>query len=109
MDFIDNFYYSENDYYEDVDSQKINRCAISAVLPIIMKNDLTERQKSCLELKYVKNLNQSEIAEKLSLSQPTVCRHIKTAKDIVNNRLAYCLTALSKANKMWIDAENSFH
>ena len=46
MDFIDNFYYSENDYYEDVDSQKINRCAISAVLPIIMKNDLTERQKA---------------------------------------------------------------
>ncbi|MDE5996325.1 MAG: hypothetical protein K2G56_05340 [Eubacterium sp.] len=109
MDFIENFYYAEDDYFGDLDEQKINRNAISTVLPLIIKNDLTERQRSCLTLKYVKNLNQSEIAGKLNLSQPTVCRHIATAKDIVNNRLAYCLAALNKANKMWIEFENAVH
>ena len=107
MDFIENFYYSDDKYYSDIDEQKISRNAISSVLPLIMQNDLTERQRSCLTLKYINNLNQSEIAGKLHLSQPTVCRHISTAKDIVNNRLAYCLAALNKANKMWIEFENS--
>ena len=107
MDFIENFYYSDDEYYTDIDEQKISRSAISTVLPLIMKNDLTDRQRNCLTLKYVKNLNQSEIAGKLNLSQPTVCRHIATAKNIVNNRLAYCLAALNKANKMWIEFENS--
>lgn len=109
MDFIENFYYSDSDYLCELDEQKINRKAISAVLPIIMKNDLTDRQRSCLTLKYVNNLNQCEIAGKLNLSQPTVCRHISTAKDIVNNRLAYCIAALNKANKIWIEFENSAH
>lgn len=109
MDFIDNFYYSEDKYFGDIDEQKISRNAISTVLPLIIKNDLTERQQSCFTLKYVNHLNQSEIAKKLKLSQPTVCRHISTAKDIINNRLAYCLAALSKANKMWIEFENSAH
>lgn len=109
MDFIENFYYSEDDYYSDIDSQTISKKAISTVLPLIMKNDLTERQRSCLKLKYVNNLNQAEIAGRLNLSQPTVCRHISTAKSIVNNRLAYCLAAVNKANKMWIEFENSNH
>lgn len=105
-DLIEN-YYSDTEYEADIDSQKINKKAISAVLPLIMQNDLTERQRSCLKLKYVNNLNQSEIAGKLNLSQPTVCRHIAIAKDIVNNRLSYCLVALNKANSMWIEFENS--
>ncbi len=107
MDFIENFYHSEDNYFSGIDEQEISRNAISTVLPLIMKNDLTERQRSCLTLKYVKNMNQAEIAEKLKLSQPTVCRHIATAKGIVNNRLAYCLAAINKANKMWIEFENS--
>jgi RNA polymerase sigma factor (sigma-70 family) len=111
IDLIDN-YYSSNDTYNnsnntDIDSQKISKNAISSVLPLILKNDLTERQRSCLKLKYVNNLNQAEIAAKLNLSQPTVCRHIAIAKSIVNNRLSYCLVVLNRANNMWLDWENS--
>ena len=39
MDFIENFYYSEDDYFSSIDEQQISRSAISAVLPLIMKND----------------------------------------------------------------------
>lgn len=104
-DIIDNYYLNQ-EFESDMDSQKISRKAISSVLPLILKNDLTERQQSCLKLKYVSNLSQAQIADRLNLSQPTVCRHISTAKDIVNNRLSYCLVALNRANRLWIEYEN---
>lgn len=104
-DIIDHYYLNQ-EFERDMDSQKISRKAISSVLPLILKNDLTERQQSCLKLKYVSNLSQTQIADRLNLSQPTVCRHISTAKDIVNNRLSYCLVALNRANSLWIEYEN---
>ena len=107
MDLIDAYYLEDGYREEDVDSQKISRSAISSVLPLILKNDLTPRQRDCLKMKYVDELNQAEIAKRLGLSQPTVCRHISLAKDIVNNRLSYCLVAINRANNMWINRENS--
>ena len=107
IDLIDSYYMGDTGKELDIDSQKISRSAISSVLPLIFKNDLTERQRLCLKMKYAENLNQTEIAAKLKLSQPTVCRHISTAKSIVNNRLSYCLVALNRANSMWINWENS--
>ena len=107
IDFIDSYYYGDDRGSEDLDSQKVSRSAISSVLPLILKNDLTDRQRACLKMKYVEDLNQAEIAKRLNLSQPTVCRHIAIAKSIVNNRLSYCLVALNRANNMWINWENS--
>ena len=107
IDLIDT-YYSGNDHSSgDLDSQKVSRSAISSVLPLILKNDLTKRQRDCLKMRYVDELNQAEIAKRLNLSQPTVCRHIAIAKNIVNNRLSYCLVVLNRANNMWINWENS--
>lgn len=108
-DFIENFYTDRNQFdYEDPDTQKIGKAAIGSVLPLILKNDLTERQQACLNLKYIQGLSQSEIATKLNLSQPTVSRHIYCAKQIINNRLSYCLFAIDKTNKLWIELENSY-
>ena len=106
-DLIDAYYFGNERQEEDIDSQKISRSAISSVLPLILKNDLTPRQRDCLKMKYVDELNQAEIAKRLGLSQPTVCRHIALAKNIVNNRLSYCLVAINRANNMWINWENS--
>ncbi len=107
-DFIEN-YYSDTKQFEptDIDSQKISKAAVRSVLPIILKNDLTDRQSLCLNLRYVQGLSQTEIAKKLHLSQPTVSRHIACAKEIVNNRLSYCLAAINKTNSLWIELENS--
>ena len=107
IDLIDSYYYGEDLSSNDLDSQKVSRSAISSVLPLILKNDLTDRQRDCLKMKYVDDLNQAEIAKRMGLSQPTVCRHIAIAKSIVNNRLSYCLVALNRANNMWINCENS--
>lgn len=104
-DLIENYYADKNVSNDsEIDTQVICKAAIKTVLPIILENELTERQRECLKMKYVQNLNQIEIAHRLHVSQPTVCRHITLAKDIVNNRLAYCLAALKKANNIWLDA-----
>lgn len=86
----------------ECDGQKIMLKAMSKVLPLIIKNELTERQSICLRLFYVHNKSQLEIAKELKLSQPTVSRHISTAKDIVAKYLNYCLYTVNTANEQWL-------
>lgn len=86
----------------ECDGQKIMLKAMSKVLPLIIKNELTDRQSICLRLFYVHNKTQLEIARELKLSQPTVSRHISTAKDIVKKYLNYCLYTVSSANEQWL-------
>ena len=98
MDIIEEIYngysYENTDGY---DREKARIYALKKVLPHIVENELTERQRICLKYKYSLKKSQSEIAKLLKLSQPTVSRHISTAKDIVNNELKYCYFAVSSA------------
>jgi RNA polymerase sigma factor (sigma-70 family) len=97
IDFIDGYYYDKTKNIGDgYDKERAKKKAFSVLLPLIMQNELTERQNICLKYKYINNKSQTEIAEILKLSQPTVSRHIATAKEIVNNKLKYCYLALSK-------------
>lgn len=106
-DFTDIIYSStEASAIGDISSQKIWRSSLCSVLPQITEKDLTKRQKQCLEMKVIENMSQAEIAEALGISQPTVCRHIKIAKKIVNNRLSYCAEAVGRANKFWLNSLN---
>lgn len=84
------------------DEQKILIKAMSDVLPIIIEKELTKMQSLCLRLFYVNGKTQTEIARQLHLSQPTVSRHIASAKKITNNRLAYCYYTVKKANNYWL-------
>lgn len=103
MDFIDSYMRDVNQYDDDgFDEQKVLKKSISKVLPLIMKNELTPRQNICLRLFYVRGKTQSQIARELKLSQPTVSRHINTAKAILNKCLSYCLYSVKEANEQWL-------
>ncbi|MGN1201713.1 MAG: sigma factor-like helix-turn-helix DNA-binding protein [Eubacterium sp.] len=106
IDFVEE-YMSVKSSNEDngFDEQRILIKAISKALPLIIKNELTERQSLCLRMFYVYGKNQVEIARELKLSQPTVSRHIKTAKDIVNKFLSYCFYSVKQANEQWLKME----
>lgn len=97
IDFIENYYIDKASVIDEGhDIQLAKNKAVSVVLPLIIKNELTQKQGLCLKYYYVNKKSQSEIADILKLSQPTVSRHISTAKDIVNSNLKYCYIALSK-------------
>ena len=98
---------ADRDFFEDDsdDEQKILSKALSRVLPKIIENELTPRQSICLRLFYVHGKTQTEIARELKLSQPTVSRHINTARAIVNKILGYCLYSVKKANEQWLKIE----
>lgn len=98
---------ADRDFFEDDsdDEQKILRKSLSCVLSKIIENELTPRQSICLRLFYIHGKTQTEIARELKLSQPTVSRHINTAKAIVNKILGYCLYSVKKANEQWLKIE----
>ncbi len=97
IDFIDTFYRdTSHDRYDGYDEEMAKKKAFSTVLPLIMNNELTQKQSICLQYHYVNGKSQAEIAKMLHLSQPTVSRHINAAKSIVNNKLKYCYIAVDK-------------
>lgn len=104
INFVEEYMTDKSKYNDDndFDEQKILMSTMSKVMPMIINNELTPRQSLCLRLFYVHQKSQTEIARELKLSQPTVCRHISTAKSILNKYLSYCYYSVSKANEQWL-------
>jgi RNA polymerase sigma factor (sigma-70 family) len=106
INFVEEYMSDASKVEEDgFDEQKILLKSISKVLPLIIKNELTPRQSLCLRLFYVHHKSQVEIARELKLSQPTVSRHINTARDITNKFLNYCFYSVNNANEQWLKLE----
>lgn len=87
---------------QQLNCSRATRSALKAVLPQVIRRELTPQQRRCLELRFGKMMSQQEIARELHVSQPTVSRHLKTALGTLSNRLYYCKSALSRANDSWI-------
>lgn len=87
------------------DEQRILCNSLYAVLPKIVKNELTQKQRLCFEMFYIDKKNQKEIASILRLSQPTVSRHIKSAEVIIEKIGSYCIFSISKTNEQWINLQ----
>ena len=62
---------------------------ILKILPQIIENELTDKQKICLNLYYYHNLNTVKIANKLGVYPSTVWRHIKNSKKRIKNIMKY--------------------
>ena len=77
------------------------------VLPMVLEQELSPRQRTCLRAFYVDGKSQTEIARRLGLSQATVSYHIHAAKAAANRLLHYCQIAVAKANDCWLEAENN--
>lgn len=86
IDFVECVYDNKN---IESDNNKI-RAAFMKVLPLIIKNELTEKQRRSFEEKHLNNRTETEIAKLLNLTQPTISWHITSAKQKINNYLLYC-------------------
>ena len=104
LDIIDK-YISASGGIEELDSfdeQKILLNSLQAVFPLIIERELTQKQSLCLRMYCVEHMSQRRIAEIMKLSQPTVSRHISSAKKIINKYLNYCYYSLKKSNEQWL-------
>lgn len=99
--------YSDPAPQTEFDTQTVTKQALLAVLPLVMKEELSPRQRTCLRAFYVDGKSQTEIARGLGLSQATVSHHIHAAKTAANRLLGYCQMAVAKANDCWLEAENN--
>ncbi|MCC8073931.1 MAG: sigma-70 family RNA polymerase sigma factor [Clostridiales bacterium] len=102
LNFAEEYMTDANSYDEEIDEQRIMSAAVSSVLELILKNELTTKQNLCLRMFYVHGKTQTQIARELKISQPTVSRHISTGRDILNKFLGYCVFAVKKANNEWL-------
>lgn len=94
IDFVDKYYYNSEFGNDGDDRLQAQRKAFASIIPLIINNELSERQSICFRYKYISGMSQREIANALKLSQPTVSRHINSAKDIINSSLKYCFLAV---------------
>ena len=78
------------------DEQVIMRNSLFAVVPKIAKNELTQMQRICFEMFYFEKKNQKQIAAVLHISQPSVCRHLKSAKMIIEKIGGYCILSIKR-------------
>lgn len=61
----------------------------SRLLRLAMEHELTERQRTCLELYYLENLTMQEIADRLGTTRGNVSKRIKKAVERLRRALRY--------------------
>ncbi len=57
-----------------------DRERMTATLKAIIREELTERQRVCLKMRYLKKMKVCDIAAELGILPPTVCKHLKKAR-----------------------------
>jgi len=86
-DIIDNASTSELTWQEMIENIELGHEELKALLRLTENTDLSMREFICLYLYYWEELSEPDISEKLSISQPTVFRTLKSAKKKLKPKL----------------------
>lgn len=81
------------------DEQVIMRNSLFAVVPKMLKRAYSE-QRICFEMFYFEKKNKTDCRSS-HISQPSVCRHLKSAKMIIEKIGGYCILSIKKTNEQW--------
>lgn len=65
------------------------------VLTRAIEGELTERQKECIKLRYFDGMKVKEVAEKLGVTPPTACKHLKKARLRLEKVMGYSFPRLN--------------
>lgn len=60
-----------------------------AALKVAIRQELTGRQRECIELYFMERLTMDEIGKRLGIGKSTVYKHLHTAKARIRRVLAY--------------------
>ncbi len=76
-------------YAASREEKRTRRKQMEKILKIAIRNDLTKRQRTCIELYYHKNMKVSDIAEQLKIRPTTVYKHLKMARRVLQRAAEY--------------------
>ena len=79
-------------YSYDFDFESTNEYELSKIkelLPRVINDRLTERQKQCVKLYYFDNFTMKEIGLQLGIDRTTVSRTLKRARERIKKSLNY--------------------
>lgn len=62
---------------------------VRAALKVAIRQELTARQRECVEMYFMQGMTMDRIGEKLGIGKSTVYKHIETAKAHIRRVLAY--------------------
>lgn len=74
---------------ENQEEEQIKRQRLLRTLRYAVEGELTEKQKICVRKYYFDNLSQKKIAEELGITEATVSRHLKKARQRLGRVIAY--------------------
>lgn len=75
---------------DDISDNKNQIKKMSAAVHLALENELTNRQKTCIELYYFQNYKIPEIAKELNLNKSTVSRHLAKGRFAIKKTVEYC-------------------
>lgn len=67
--------------------------AAKAVLQAALNQELTKRQRDCVQLYFYEGLTEEETGLRLGITKSTVCRHLQKAKKRLGKAVSYAGTA----------------
>ncbi len=59
------------------------------LLRLAMEQELTPRQRECVELYFFRRLTMEEVGQELGIGKATVCRHLQKSKERLGKALRY--------------------
>lgn len=65
---------------------------LAVPLPLLKRaidQELTPRQRECVQLYFFRNLTMEQVGEELGIGKATVCRHLQKAKGRLSRALGY--------------------
>ena len=80
-----------NDFDNMENSNSVVWKSIKKILPKVIETELTSQQAAAIKAHFYERLKQKEIAERMGISQPTVCRLINLGTKTLLNRLSYAM------------------
>lgn len=94
INLVFDFFYRQNLYDTKKDADATFHILVTTkMMPKIMTNKLSEKQRKVFDLYFYQHISQEEIARRLRITQPTVSRHLNRAIDKVNEILNYVYMA----------------
>ena len=82
-------YFSFRNFFENDNTENLKIKRMKQIVKVAIENELTDRQKECITMKYFENMKVKDIAVRMDIKPTTVYKHLKTAMRVFKKCALY--------------------